>query len=373
MLNMVPHQSHLLKGLSNNVLQFGVEADVYNLESGEFYSPIGNALPQYIRFIQVFKEKSVATRRIKKELFYFVLLFWFARRYEVVDFQGLFAWQYAVVIPKLRKKGLKIKTNIWGSDFYRLKDCQRQKLVPCFDYSNIIQVATEQIKEDFLKTYPQYQEKIRVARFGLSQLDSLLKMMDDNTEIDGSFLGVPDGKVVITCGYNAMTAQRHLQIIDALSSLPNEVKNRLYLLFPMTYGGTPEYKKNVEIKLKHSSLNGKIIFERLRLEQLISLRIRTDIAVNIQETDALAASLQEHIMAGSLLVVGDWLPYQIFDDNGIYIRRTSLEDLTSNILWAIENYKDMRKQLEQNKNKLYQLSSWKAVSPIWADIYKGML
>jgi glycosyltransferase involved in cell wall biosynthesis len=77
-------------------------------------------------------------------------------------------------------------------------------------------------------------------------------------------------------------------------------------------------------------------------------------------------------MAGNLLVVGDWLPYQILDENGIFVRRTSLEDLTTNIKWAIDNYLSMQETLKKNQAKMYQLSSWKYVSEKWANIYQEL-
>lgn len=372
LFNNVPHQIHLLKGVSNNLLSFGTKIDVYNMINGVFYSPVGRKVPFYLKILKIFSEDYVVTRKVKKGLFCYLFIDKFIAPYNIVDFQGLFASEYVKLIPIVKKIGKKVKITLWGSDFYRLNDVYKKRFMICFDSADIIQVATEQMKYDFLQTYPQYKEKIRVARFGLSQLDTLKELLDKDVTINDSFLGIPNDCIVVTCGYNAMPAQRHKIIVEAIKTLPEKYKDSLYLLFPMTYGGNPEYIQSVDMSLKESGLRYRIFTERLSLEQLMILRKRSELVVNIQETDALAASLQEHMMAGGLLVAGDWLPYSIYDQSGIYFRKTSLEDLSSNILWAIDHYQEKKLLLMNNRSKIYNLSSWKAVSPEWDSVYKEL-
>lgn len=372
LLNNVPHQIHLLKGVSNNLLSFGTKIDVYTMSNCVFFSPISRNVPIYFKALNLFSEKYLVTRKIKKGIFCYLLIDELIKPYDVIDFQGLFASEYVKLIPRVKKLGKKVKITLWGSDFYRLNDDYKKKFKICFDSADIIQVATDQIKNDFLNCYPQYISKVRVARFGLSQLDILNNLLDKYDTINDSFLGIPNDSIVITCGYNAMQAQRHKIIVKAINSLPKKYKESLYLLLPMTYGGNPEYILSVDMSLKDSGLRYRIFTERLSLEQLMLLRIRSELVVNIQETDALAASLQEHMMAGGLLVAGDWLPYSIYDQCGIYYRKTSLEDLSSNIQWAIDHYQEKKLLLKNNRSKIYNLSSWKAVSPEWDSIYKEM-
>ncbi len=364
------HQSHLMKAVCDNVSNSNILIDYLDKGTGFFYSQNGIKQSFLCRLYQILD--FWGGRRLRN-LFGEKMILSQIEKYDIIDIQGLFSDQYPQLIPILKKKK-KIKVTIWGSDFYRRSDAQRKRMTPCYTNADIIQLATPQMKSDFLKTYPQYTDKIRVNHFGLSQLE-ILKELIHNNNIDSSYLEIPEGKMVVTCAYNAQKAQRHLQIIDAIMSMPQEIKESVYILFPMTYGGMdcPEYKKSVESKLEQSGLAYKILSKHLSLTELMALRLKSNVVVNIQTSDAFSASLQEHIMAGNLVVVGDWLPYQILEEHGIYIRRTSIENLSQNIQWAIVHYKEKKEQLEQNWEKMYHLSSWKYRASIWANIYKEMM
>ena len=67
----------------------------------------------------------------------------------------------------------------------------------------------------------------------------------------------------------------------------------------MTYDASQEYKNYLENRLSRLGIPYQILEKRLSLEQNLSMRIISDIAICIQNTDALAASVREHIMAGS--------------------------------------------------------------------------
>lgn len=371
LLHNTSFQIDLLKSVCDNMFVCGIGADIYNLRSGEFYSPANHTVPSFVKWINKLGNNRPMWK-LKRIAFYYIYIYQLARKYDVLDFQGLFVSYYAKVIPQMRNRGKRVIVTIWGSDFYRREKHMGNLLLPCLENANIIHLGTDQMKKDFLKVYPQYKNKIRICHFGLTQLDMLKSMLEGHLNYDADFMEIPQGKTVITCGYNGAREQRHHQIIDAISSLPEDVKDTLYLIVPMTYGGNAEYRGTVALKLRESGILHNIFTENLSLTEVMTLRIKSDIAVNIQTTDAFSGSIQEHIMAGSLLVVGDWLPYEILDDHGIFLCKTSLDTLSQNVLWAIKHYKDKRPLLKENKEKIYSLSSWQSCASLWSDIYKEL-
>lgn len=371
LINRIPLQTPLLLSVCNSLHKHGFEVDLFNFKNGFFFSTEQRKLP-WIYNVYRFICHITFLRKHFNRFFLESIILKLSRHYDIIDFQGLFTHKYIHIIPKLKRQGNNIIITIWGSDFYRQAGGTWKEMTCCYDNCDIIHISTEQMKTDFLNVYPQYENKIRLIHFGISQLDLLRDMINEPGKLEDSFLSIPENTVVLTCGYNGRPAQQHDIMIKAILALPLEIRNRLYILFPMTYGTPTGYIEKIESLLQSQKIRYKIFSQRLSLKELMTLRIRTDIAINIQKTDAFAASIQEHIMAGNVLIVGEWLPYQILDEHSIFIKKTSIENLSANIQWAIENYQSLQPQRKENSKKMYELSSWNYVSKKWADIYQEL-
>ena len=59
---------------------------------------------------------------------------------------------------------------------------------------------------------------------------------------------------------------------------------------------------------------------------MASLSKISNITLNIQETDAFSGSISESIMADNVVLVGDWLPYNIYEEWGVKIFKTDLDE-----------------------------------------------
>src|SRR5690606_2459589 len=129
-------------------------------------------------------------------------------------------------------------------------------------------------------------------------------------------------KLMVTCGYNGSKAQQHSIIINAIRGMDEGIKAKIFLVFPMTYGGDLNYLKSIQASLNGLQIPYLLISKSLSDVDVAKLRIETDITINIQISDAFSASLQEHLFAQNLLLVGDWLPYQILTDNQVFFKQT---------------------------------------------------
>lgn len=369
-INDRPHQFSLLKGVSDNLYLHGVDIDIIIPNAGIFYSPKGEKAPFFYRPYRHLC-KYLYPKVILLRLFYRLYVYFVAKRYSAVDFQGLFVKDYANIIKRLKSFcNQRIKVTIWGSDFYRQAGGSYEEKELIYQLSDIIHISTQQMADDFINSYPLYAGKIRIAHFGLERLKKMKEIISSEKRKIPSFLLQKDERLVVTCGYNGSPAQQHGLIIEALKKLPVEIKKKLFVVLPMTYGTSPDYCSVIKGLMGNSGLDYHIVDHYLSEEDLIQLRLRTNIAVNMQITDAFAGSIQEHIMAGNLLVVGDWLPYhRIFEDNNIFVRYTKKENLDENLKWAIDNYALVQDKLQNNSDAIYKFSSWDNIVEKWARIY----
>src|SRR3989304_10346614 len=101
--------------------------------------------------------------------------------------------------------------------------------------------------------------------------------------------------------------------------------------------------------MNESNLNYKIMKSMLNIEDIARLRLIANIVLNIQTTDQLSASVQEHLFAGNIVIVGKWLPYDIYDEMGIFfVRAGDLNTLGKKLVDCIINHDEMVKKCINN-------------------------
>ena len=315
-----------MESLCVQLNKYGIHANRLEYPTYQFDSPQGDRLPwvcQIYKFFDRIPKIRVLSRKIFRK---YIILFYsnIIKEYDILELQSSFKKDFAEIAMNVHNSGVKIKTTLWGSDLYWETEEQRPWKDKIYKYSDIIPYGGEKDKNFFSHAYPQYAHKRLLGPpMGREQFDILEKMFDDSLLIDDSFLSEEvNGKLMVTCGYNGREMQQHILILDAINQLPQELKQRVFLFLPMTYLLTEDYFIQVHDKLEKMGIPYQIQKERLSLEQNLTMRMKTDIVVNIQKTDGLAASLQEHLYCGNVLIAGDWLPYDIFTEHGIYYCKT---------------------------------------------------
>lgn len=292
------------------------------------------------------------------------------KEYDIIDFHYLCDIYYPL-IPIVSRMGKKIKINLWGSDLFRVGVKEQERQYHCFKLANLVQVSTKPMFLELQKRIPEFSNKILVQHFGNQVLTDDLNMLNDN--IDISFLpNYSSSKITVTCGYNGSSGQQHKAIISMLNNLPKGIQEKLYLLFPMTYGGDKDYIKEIKKMLNNSCYSFDVIDTRLTNRQVFDIRRVTDVVINIQITDAFSSSLQEHLLCTNILLVGDWLPYEILDENGIIYYKSSVASLQKKILYILNNINDIKIVCADNKDKINKLVSWDHVSEKWKSIYESL-
>ncbi|QSZ41441.1 glycosyltransferase [Sulfurimonas aquatica] len=276
-------------------------------------------------------------------------------------------WFYLLILPTLMKK--KFIITFYGSDFYRTSNFIKNIQKVIYTKADRITFTNPITKQSFLDYYQEFYEKSYVCRFGLKTLDFIDKnRYKDRGEIK-NILGYSQDKIIITCGYNATVAQQHEIIIKNLLKIDKKALNKIQFIFPLTYGDNSN-KKRIRTILKDTNLDYIILEDFLYTDENAYIKLASDIMVNILKTDSFSGSMQEFLYAENIVITGSWLPYDIFDKEGIYYQKIDSENELSikleNIINNIDEYKE---NLSINKNIIYKLSSWKNNINSWKDIY----
>lgn len=363
------NHDQLLNALYENLNKKNVEADIFNISTWYFKSK-ENKLPLHLMVLRklLFHYK---LKLLILKIFPFILTS-LLKKYTIVDIH-FFGSIYFKIIDILLQLSKKVKITIWGSDFYRIPVKIKEK--QGFYYSKIdsIHVGTEQMKSDFLTFYNDYSDKISLARFGILQFDVMNQISSAETLIKSKQnLNLPIDKLIVTLGYNGSKGQQHLLMLEALTNLSLSLKKNIFVLLPMTYGASKNYIIEIESKLKTLDVAYTILSKTLTVDDIGRLRLCSNITVNTQISDAFSASIQEHIYAQNIVVVGDWLPYNKLLENQIFYLKTDLNHLSDAINDVITNYNEYKGKSIENKEKIERLSSWDNVIIDWINIYKSL-
>lgn len=265
----------------------------------------------------------------------------------------------------------KLICSVFGSDLFRTTQQQRQMQFPIFEKANRI-VLSENMVPYFEENFRPMSSKYSFNQYGSKRLDSIIQQKNSiNIEELKIRLNIPSGKLVVTVGYNNKKEQQHLSIINELQKLsPSFIKN-IFFIFPMTYGDSGlKYLFDVKQVLQQSSFSFLILENSLSDQEIVEYRLLSDLTINMQTTDALASSIKEAFAAGDLLLIGDWLPYEIYDDLGVFYQKIKFNSLTNHLEEAVATLKEKKIYLDKNSQIIENFASWNQLISSWSKLYK---
>lgn len=365
------NHEQLINKLCKNLNAHNINSDSFNIVSLKFTGYNNYRGPLYLKIIKpLIKISIIQTFLIV--IFRKKIILSISNNYDIIDIH-FFDPAYENLIDPIKRKGKKIIITLWGSDFYRVNQARFEQQREYYQKVDTIHIATQQMQNDFIKIFPEFKDKIRLAHFGIAQFDIIneLTSISDNETLKKE-LEIPSGKIIIACGTNGSEHHQHLLIIENILKLSTFCKNKIFLIFPMTYGGSTSYIKAVERKAESSGIPYKVISSPWSINDICKLRIVSDIAITIQKTDSFSAAVQEHIFSGSIMICGEWLPYQKLFQSGIFYLSTSLESLVDTISDAINNFSMLKNKCLTNKSKMSEISSWNSVIRDWLCIYNEL-
>jgi hypothetical protein len=280
---------------------------------------------------------------------------------------------YRPFLGLFRLKSAQIITTLFGSDFYLHTRHHHQSIRPFFSHSSLITFSTLQMSLDFSARYPEYAGKIRICPFGLGMLDEIDELAG-HKEIARAEFALPDNRIILCCGHSANRRELHSQIISQLNLLSKEVKEQIFAVFPMTYNVVPELLSEVTNTMEQTGIPYLVLTDHLADGQIASLRVATDIMINVPSSDQLNASMLETLYAGGIVITGKWLPYELLDANNIACYRIAdhneLAPVLEALVTSIENGK-IPYQSGQNHRIIGNLFNWGSTVKGWMHLYQG--
>lgn len=290
--------------------------------------------------------------------------------YDFIHFHYIGVDSYFIAKQIKKKKKSKIIFSIWGSDLYRLSSKYEKGFLASTRYANIISFTNEKSLNYFSSRFNWEKNNLKLCRFGLAPLESLKEIKTTKKETK-KLLNWNKTKMAITIGYNLQPAQQHVEILNQFNNEKvKKLKDKIQLILPITYGGTPKYKNQLLEKLNQLPFEYTIYDTFLTDEKVALIRQASDVMIQLQLTDQFSGSMQEHLYAHNLVITGSWLPYETMKEHGAwFIEIDKLEELTKIIPDVINNFEKYEQKTNNNSQAITELSSWEKNIQAWIDLY----
>lgn len=274
------------------------------------------------------------------------------------------------MVLRNKNKFKKLILSYWGSDILEKNPQVLAMREKCFEIADVITVTVEQTLIDFRNVHGHaYDDKLRISRLSTNGLNCIKELSQKISREDcrGAY-NVPDGKILVTCGYSAAAEQHQDIILQELEKMPQELKNKIFAVVPMQYGPEDEkYFEKVENAKDNASFPCVILRDYVPFEMSAKLAIATDIYLHMRDTDAFSNALKEHVFAGSEIIMGNWLKYIELEKMGAaFIGVDSFDEMRHILEDKLKKYK-----LKDNINlfyPIYDLYSTESVVGQWGNV-----
>ena len=269
-----------------------------------------------------------------------------------------------------KNKFKKLILSYWGSDIRDKSEAVLELREKCFDIADAITVTVEQTLNDFREIHGnKYDDKLSICRFATDGLNCIKGLSESVSREDCRYsYDVPEGKVVVTCGYSATSEQRQDKILEQLIKLPEDLKSRIYAVIPMQYGrSNQQYIDRVESLAQASGFPCLVLEDYVPFEMSAKLAIATDIYLHMRDTDAFSNALKEHVFAGSEIIMGNWLRYIELEKMGADFVGVDSFDEMRNVLQEKLNSYELKDNINLF-NPIYELYSTESVVGQWGKV-----
>lgn len=372
-----PNQNYLMHNFASRLKEYGILVDTICIGNFDFagdFSFEKNSkivwpvfIEQFFKLSQRFKNKTL--RKIAYRLSFQFLIQRLFRRYNLVDFHAYYPY-YNNLISNCIKKDVRFDITLWGSELLRADEKRIEQLRYGFDNCYLVKMS-DNLQTAMLRIYgKQYYDKCRTVFFGncdFPKIDAIEK--ESKYVLKERLYGKVDGKKILVLGYNGIPSQNHDKMIHALDSLSQEEKASIHVVLPMTYGATQDYIAQIRRLVNDTNISYTLLDSYMSTDEVAALRITADIVINIQNTDALAGSLQDHLYCGNVCIFGDWLDYSLYSQNEIFYIKTSMNEVSSHLRDVLLNFNKYYQASSGNHDKIKNLLSWETTIVKQVSVY----
>jgi len=279
---------------------------------------------------------------------------------------------FSYFTPIIRQKAKTFYITFFGSDFNQIEPFRHKHNLKSVKLADAIFATNETLLSKVAEKYRLAEREIKsdILMPLMDTFDVFEKYLEKNTR-QSAKTQWETNELFIVGGYSAAPITQHAKIIEALVNNKSKLA-KARIIFPMTYGHLAE-KTRSEVKsfLAEKKLDAKVLEEFLTLEKLLALRLAADIFIHIQSRDQMAASMLEHLAAGSVVITGKWLPYESLIEKGVFMIRIESPDELSNALAdVLENLDDYKQKSKINRKIILNMMSWENIKQNWYKYYE---
>jgi hypothetical protein len=259
----------------------------------------------------------------------------------------------------------------WGSDLLRATPGQLRRMAAPLNACDLITVISPPHIVRIRELYGEAcARKTTVCDFGVDLYDDIdrIRRTADTAACKAHF-GLPSDRPLICLGYNASPPQRHIELLQALSTLPEETLRGWSVALQMTYGSTDaRYFDSVREAAAKLPCRSLILIEFMDGTESAYLRLAADAFVLAMPTDAFSSSLQEYLYAGARVLCGEWLQYPQLDELGIRLQRfQNLSQVPALLTETLEH--PVPEDELRARTKLKEKYAWGALLHDWTALY----
>lgn len=273
----------------------------------------------------------------------------------------------------LRKKTKRLNLNVGGSDFYRVGKAGRdykKTLVACAD---IVTAETEDTLRAFSKYYKEeIGNRTGLLPFGIGVLDCIDKVDVSQKDTIKQKYQIPNDKIIVTCGHNAIENHQHMKILEAVDKMSDEIKSKIVCVFPMTYPKEQDaYINLVESALVKAKINYVILKRFMDFYAMAEYACISDVMIHVQTTDQLSSAMLEEMYAESVVIAGKWLPYDSLHQKGVFFLDVNeIPEITHKLEEVVEHIETYQHRCKVNPEIIHQNYSWDAVASRWHELWQ---
>lgn len=297
-------------------------------------------------------------------------------KYDLVDFQSFPASQFELA-EQCIAIGKEYLITFWGSDILRISDEIMKRMKRYLDHSKKIRL-TNQIKQK-LDLFAEsegvdYRLKYCGTVDGVTNGNKDIFLLDGLTEKDiatseALFRDGDRNKLLVTIGYNGSPKQNQDKVLYLMAQLPEEIKKRIHIVLPMTYGTPPEHLALVKGVALESGISFTVLDKFLSNQEVCVLRTITDVFVMLQDTDGFAGSVRSHVYCQNVCLIGDWLEYPM-EKEGVYYLKVNWENLFEKFVDVVSHYEEHHEKSLPNKEKMLPFMTWEKYIDYTSNLYK---
>lgn len=260
----------------------------------------------------------------------------------------------------------------WGSDLLRASDHALRQMLPYLRRCDRLTACNERMRDKIRRCCgEELYRKTRMAIWGQDGFAAIDRVLAaEGRKACRAYYGIRKDSYVVSIGYSADNAQHQLEVVEALSALPEETLSRMTLVLQQTYvKREPAYMERVRQAAEALPCQTVVLRDFLDLTETARLRLCADLFILAISTDAFAASMQEYLYAGAVFLMGDWLGYPQLDELGIPINRFhEYKELPALVEQAMNG--KLTKATDEQRALLPSHYSWNAVRKDWLGLYE---